>query len=152
MLEIKNVKDYQNIDQAIHYIHSIWGNEANFPYYYDAIIHASLEGKKLPHFYILLKNKTIIGCCGLIANDFISRHDLYPWLSSLYINEEERTHGYGHLLMNYAQKEALRYGFTSLYLVTDHDGYYEKYGWNRIEDGIDLFSCKKTRIYTKQLT
>lgn len=34
---------------------------------------------------------------------------------------------------------------------TDHDGYYEKYGWQRIEDGIDLFTGQASRIYKMNL-
>ncbi|HAW70392.1 MAG TPA: GNAT family N-acetyltransferase, partial [Firmicutes bacterium] len=49
------------------------------------------------------------------------------------------------------EKEARNIGFSVIYLTTDHDGYYEKYGWQRIEDGVDLFSGQPSRIYAKQL-
>lgn len=152
MLTIVNAKEYnRGIDTAIGYIHGVWGNENNYAFYKDAILHSSLSGKPLPQFFLLLKNDEPIGCSALITNDFISRHDLYPWMACLYVAENERGNQYGNLLMEHAEQEAKKAGFPSIYLTTDHDGYYEKYGWTRIEDGIDLFSGKPSRIYKKDL-
>lgn len=56
------------------------------------------------------------------------------------------------MLANPEMKRIIReIGFPIVYLTTDHNGYYERYGWIRIEDGIDLISCKPTRIYKKML-
>jgi len=152
MMQIVNVKDYsRGLDKATEYIHGVWGNENNYSFYYDAIKNSSLPGKPLPQFYLLIKNDEIIGCVALITNDFISRHDLYPWLASLFIDPEHRGRGYANLLMEHVEQEAKEAGFENIYLTTDHDGYYERYGWKRMEDGIDLFTSKPTRIYTKKL-
>lgn len=152
MLKIINVKEYSlGIDKAVDYIHGVWGSEQNYLFYKDAIYHSSLPEKPLPQFFLLLKNDVIIGCSALITNDFISRHDLYPWMACLYVAETERGNQYGNLLIEHAEQAAKKAGFTSLYLTTHHDGYYEKYGWKRIEDGIDLFSGEPSRIYQKDL-
>ena len=45
-------------------------------------------------------------------------------------------------------REAGHAGFPRLYLTTDHDGYYEKYGWKRIEDGYDRDGAA-CRIYVR---
>lgn len=152
MINIVNVHAYSGgIDKAINYIHGIWGNESNFEYYKDAIMNSSFKENSLPRFYLLTKGEEIIGCCGLITNDFISRHDLYPWLSSLYVEEDYRGNAYARLLMAHIIKEAKTLNFERVYLTTNHINYYEKYGWKRIEDGIDLFSSKPTRIYSKEV-
>ena len=151
MLEIVNVKEYsEGIEQAVKYIHGVWGKADNYMYYYDAIVHSSNSEKSIPRFYLLLRDGEIIGCYGLVTNDFISRHDLYPWFACLYIEEQERGNNLGELLMEHAEKEAKKSGFSAIYLTTDHDGYYEKFGWKRIEDGYEL-NDKKTRIYDKRL-
>ncbi|EOD01168.1 GNAT family N-acetyltransferase [Caldisalinibacter kiritimatiensis] len=152
MLKLVNAKEYEEgIDKAIEYIHGVWGNDDNFMFYKDAIYHSHIEGK-IPQFFLLLKEEKIIGCSALIINDFISRHDLYPWFACLFVNKEERGNEYGKLLIKYAEQQAAKAGFDKLYLTTDLDGYYEKYEWNRIEDGIDLFTGKPTRIYLKELS
>ncbi|PRX29335.1 acetyltransferase (GNAT) family protein [Orenia metallireducens] len=152
MIDIVNVKEFSgDLTKAIQYIHGVWGDDSNYNFYQDAIENSSLPDKALPQFYLMLKEDKIIGCSALITNDFISRHDLYPWMACLYVDEEERGHSYARLLIEYAEDQARKAGFSNIYLTTDHAGYYEKYGWQRIEDGIDLFSDQVTRIYTKKL-
>lgn len=151
MVEIVNVKSYSGgIERATRYFHSQWeDNEDNFPFYYDCFLHSSEKGKPLPKFYLLLKQKTIIGCYGLIINDMISRHDLFPWLSHLFIERDERENSYGKLLLDHAGQEATRAGFSTLCLQNDHDGLYENFGWQRIDDGFEA-DGSKTRIYMKK--
>ena len=148
-MKIVNVKEYQGgIESAIAYIHDKWGSRENYDFYHDAIVHSSEPGRRLPKFFLLLDGDEIVGCYGLVTNDFISRHDLYPWFACLFINERKRGGELGKLLMDHAEKETRKAGFSSLYLTTDHDGYYERYGWRRIEDGFEP-SGKRTRIYEK---
>ena len=150
-MKIVNVKDYPGgIDSAVAYIHDKWGNEDNYDFYRDAIVHSSEPGRKLPMFFLLLDGDEVLGCYGLVTNDFISRHDLYPWFACLFIEEGARGKELGRLLMEHAVEEAGKAGFPYLYLTTDHDGYYERYGWQRIEDGFEP-SGKRTRIYEKRL-
>ena len=152
VVEIVNVREYPGgLDKAVDYIHGVWGSEKNYPYYRDAIYHSSLTEKHLPMFFLLIRNNEIIGCSALITNDFISRHDLYPWIACLFVDAKERGQEYGNLLMEHAEQEARNMGFSAVYLTTDHNGYYEKCGWQRFEDGIDLFSGQPSRIYAKQL-
>ena len=148
MYKIVNVKDYYGgVEEAAHYFNSKWGNEDRFLFYLDAIEHSSNRIDGLPRFYLLLKDNEIVGCFALIVNDFISRHDLMPWFAALYIEEHERGKRLSRMLFDHAKSEAANAGFNNLYLTTNHDGLYEKFGWQRIEDGYDL-QGKKTRIYT----
>jgi N-acetylglutamate synthase-like GNAT family acetyltransferase len=148
MLQIINVRNYVGgLDQAAAYFHKAWSGITR-SFYLDAMTHSSLEGKPLPRFYLLLKNGSIIGCYGLVTNDFISRHDLYPWFAALYVEESERGLELGSRLLEHATQEAAKAGFPTLYLTTDHDGYYEKYGWTRIEDGYERDGTP-CRIYSR---
>jgi GNAT superfamily N-acetyltransferase len=149
MYRIVNVKEYSGgIEPAVDYIHSKWGRKENHTFYRDAILHSSPEGKALPRFYLLLKDDEIAGCYALLTNDLISRQDLFPWLGCLYVEASERGQELGKLLLEHGISEAKRFGFDKVYLTTDHDGYYEKYGWTRMEDGYDL-GGNPGRIYFK---
>jgi len=121
------------LDKAIAYYHSKWGRENNYAFIEDAIKNSNYED--LPQFFIVIKDDTIAGCCGLIANDFISRHDLYPWVCGVYVNENERKQGLAGKLLAFAENEARRVGFKALYLSTGHTSFYERYNWKYIGDG-----------------
>jgi nicotinamide-nucleotide amidase len=84
---------------------------------------------------VLEKDNEFIGCAGLISNDFISRMDLYPWLCSLFVEKEHRGNNYAELLINRIKEDTFKSGFSSLYLCTDHNNYYEKFGFNHIGTG-----------------
>jgi N-acetylglutamate synthase-like GNAT family acetyltransferase len=145
------MQDYSGgLVEGIKYYHSKWGNQSNYSFFFDAISHSTNSQSGLPRFYLLIKNEKIIGCCGLIINDFISRHDLYPWLAGVFIEENERGQGLGNIMMKYAENEAKNAGYSVIYLTTKLDGFYEKYGWKRTDDGFEQ-SGESAKIYMKEL-
>nr|WP_309770547.1 GNAT family N-acetyltransferase [Chryseobacterium sp. SORGH_AS_0909] len=99
---------------------------------------------------MLEKDNEIIGCAGLITNDFISRMDLYPWLCAMFIDEKHRGNNYGRLLIEQAKNDARETGFARLNLCTDHMGYYEKYGFSYIGQGYHPWG-EESRIYQIKL-
>jgi GNAT superfamily N-acetyltransferase len=151
MIEIVNVRNWQpGLQAAADYFHAAWSG-IHRDFYLDAILHSSGADSPLPRFYLLLKAGRPIGCYGLAANDFISRHDLWPWLVALHVDEAERGRALGSRMLEHGVRAAGRAGFQRLYLTTDHDGYYEKYGWRRIEDGYDRDGAA-CRIYVRETT
>ena len=150
---IINAHDYSpGIHAAATYIHSKWGSKENFLFYLDAVTHSSTTSQnKLPQFYLMLDDAdSPIGCAALLTNDLISRQDLYPWVACLFVEESHRGHNLGLALCNHAIKSAKAAGFPNVYLTTDHDGYYEKSNWTRIENAYPIFDpATPSRIYTK---
>ncbi|AUD64671.1 GNAT family N-acetyltransferase [Tenericutes bacterium MZ-XQ] len=145
VISIKTHPEYEKT--IVDYFKRVWGSESTYKVYEDAIKHAKQRG--LPNWYLLIHEEEIVGCAGLITNDFISRMDLYPWLAALFIEEEHRGHGYGKILIDQIKTDAKSYGFKNLYLCTDHVGYYERYGFSYIADGFhpwgetsSIFECK----------
>lgn len=99
---------------------------------------------------MLEKDNEIIGCAGLITNDFISRMDLYPWICAIIIDEKHRGNNYGNLLIENAKKDTKKFGFRYLNLCTEHIGYYEKFGFEYIGQGYHPWE-EESRIYQIKL-
>lgn len=122
-------------DLFIAYFQKNWASEATRMVYADCITHAIGAAAPLPQWYLLMDGDAVVGCAGLISNDFISRMDLYPWLCALFIEPACRGHAYGALLIERAKVDARKGNFSQLYLCSDHKGYYERYGFRRIGTG-----------------
>lgn len=149
MMKIISVRENPEIiDTAINYISSKW--DAPRIVYEDCIKHCISTPNPLPQWYLLMEEDKIVGCAGLITNDFISRMDLYPWLCALYIEENRRGNAYGLILIERIKQDSLKAGFQYLYLSTHHVGYYEKYGFRYIGNGYHPWE-EESRIYEIQL-
>ncbi|MBG0764057.1 MAG: GNAT family N-acetyltransferase [Tissierellales bacterium] len=148
VISIKKQPEYK--DEGIKYIQSKWASEDSMKVYEDCINNCIHTSDSLPQWYLLLDKNKIIGCAGLVTNDFISRMDLYPWFCALYIEEGYRGNNYGSILLEKAKEDTKVGNFTTLYLCTDHIGYYEKFGFNYIGEGYHPWG-DSSRIYACNL-
>ncbi|MCJ7842831.1 GNAT family N-acetyltransferase [Lederbergia sp. NSJ-179] len=137
-------------ETAITYFQSRWADENSMKVYEDSITHSIKTDSPLPIWYLMEQSDEIIGCAGLISNDFISRMDLWPWISALYIEEDYRGRSLGEKLILRAKADAERAGFNRVYLCTDHIGYYEKYGFTYMGDGYHPWG-HRSRIYASEI-
>ena len=113
-------------DMAAEWFHSKWGvpKEA-----YLECMNAYLNGETEYGWYLCLDGAKIIGGMGVIENDFNDRKDLTPNVCAVYTEEAYRCRGIAGKLLNMVVEDMRGKGITPIYLVTDHAGFYEKYGW-----------------------
>jgi GNAT superfamily N-acetyltransferase len=142
IIGIREKREY--LQRAIDYFAEKWGVDRRI--YEDCISNSITTPSPLPRWFLLLDQDEIIGSYGLITNDFISRQDLYPWFCALYVEEKYRGKKLGARLLEHGIKEAAKQGYKKLYLCTDHNGYYENYGWLYIGEGFHPWGAT-SRIY-----
>lgn len=147
IISVRETPEYTQ--KAMEYLQNSWSEV--WPIIYEnCITHCIDAEQSLPQWYLLEKDDEVIGCAGLITNDFISRMDLYPWLCALFIDEQHRGNNYGNLFIEKAKKDAKNFGFNYLNLSTEHIGYYEKYGFQYIGQGYHPWE-EESRIYQIKL-
>ena len=114
-------------ESAAEWFHEKWGvpNEA-----YLECMNNSLSDKTEYGWYLCLDGNQIIGGLGVIQNDFHERKDLFPNVCAVYTEDGYRKQGIAGKLLNLAVEDMRAKGITPLYLVTDHTGFYERYGWD----------------------
>ena len=149
MVKIKELSEETDLlDKAIHVFWSQWGSDGNYPFYADCMKHSLNNNTDLPKFYIAMIEDKIIGTYALLRNDLISRQDIYPWLACLYVKKEYRGKEIGKMMLEHAVTEASKKNFNSIYLSTDLEGYYEKYGWSFFGTGYGI-TGDSYKIYEK---
>ncbi len=132
---LRNLKGYvflalrerpELMDRAAAWFHEKWGvpKEA-----YLACMTACLNRETEYGWYLCLDGETIVGGLGVIENDFHDRRDLAPNVCAVYTEEACRCQGIAGRLLNMAVEDMRARGISPLYLVTDHIGFYERYGW-----------------------
>ena len=113
-------------DEAAEWFHKNWGvpKEA-----YLECMEANLAGKTEYGWYLCLDGERIVAGMGVIENDFHERKDLTPNVCAVYTEEEYRGRGIAGRLLNNVVSDLRAKGVSPVYLVTDHTGFYERYGW-----------------------
>lgn len=97
---------------------------------YLTSIDECIEGRAaVPQWYIMTDGGRIIAGVGVIANDFHDRKDLTPNVCALYVEPELRRRGIAGQLLAHIGKDMAAKGIGTLYLITDHTSFYERYGW-----------------------
>ena len=131
-------------DRAAEWFHNRWGVPAEA---YLACMESYLNGDTEYGWYLCLDGSTIAGGLGVIENDFHDRKDLYPNICAVYTDVRYRRKGIAGRLLDMAVEDLRSKGITPVYLVTDHTGFYERYGWEFLcmvqGDG----EPEKTRMY-----
>jgi GNAT superfamily N-acetyltransferase len=96
---------------------------------YLACMDACLRDETPYDWFLCLHEGRIVAGLGVIENDFHDRKDLTPNVCAVYTEEEFRCRGIAGKLLDAAAAAMKARGVAPLYLLTDHTGFYERYGW-----------------------
>ena len=129
---------------AAEWFHNKWGVPTEA---YLECMDAYLRNETEYGWYLCLDGNLIIGGLGVIENDFHDRKDIAPNVCAVITEDKYRCQGIAGNLLNMVVDDMKSKGVSPIYLVTDHIGFYEKYGWEFLcmvqGDG----ESKMTRMY-----
>lgn len=126
--EIVKLKDRPEMKEyAANWFHSKWGIPVEA--YLDSMEASLPADAAVPAWYLCLHGEKMIAGMGVIENDFHDRKDLTPNVCAVYTEEAYRCRGIAGKLLWFVCEDMKALGIDTLYLVTDHTGFYERYGW-----------------------
>ncbi|HJG87199.1 GNAT family N-acetyltransferase [Pseudoflavonifractor capillosus] len=140
-MEILNLRAHSELfGMAAEWFHEKWGIPAAS--YLESMKECRKGGAAVPQWYAAMEDGQMVGGLGVIENDFHSRKDLAPNVCALYVEEAYRRRGIAGELLQWVCSDMGRFGIDTLYLVTEHTSFYERYGWRflglaRDTDGSD---------------
>ena len=113
-------------ETAAEWFHGKWGvpKEA-----YLECMESYLNNDTEYGWYLCTDGDKMVGGLGVIKNDFHDRKDLSPNVCAVYTEEGYRCRGIAGQLLNMAVEDLRSKDISPVYLVTDHTGFYERYGW-----------------------
>ena len=122
------VRDWPEAKEEIAlWFHEKWG--VPLEAYRESILECLGRESGVPQWYVVVRGEKIVAGCGVIENDFHERKDLAPNVCAVYVEEEYRNQGIAGFLLNCVCDDMAAMGVGTLYLLTDHTGFYERYGW-----------------------
>ena len=149
MIKIYNLKDKKEYLREVAILeHNEWGDTSKDDIEFESIINNKIQNiSKMfenPYFckLILLDNNSLIGFISIFPTDGDERNDLSPWYATMYVKEEYRGNGYSKILNNEIIKEAKKRNIDKIYLKTELDNYYEKFGakyMDKLSNGEKLY-------------
>lgn len=135
-------------EQMALWFHQKWGIPQQA--YMDSMQDA-LKGNAVPSWYVAMDGDRIVGGLGVIENDFHDRADLSPNVCAVYTEPEYRGQGIAGALLDYVCRDMQARGIDTLYLLTDHDSFYERYGWEFFCHAMGDGEEQPSRMYIKKM-
>ena len=129
---------------AAAWFHAKWGVPESA---YLECMDAYLAGRTEYGWYLCFDGDRIVGGLGVIENDFHERKDLAPNVCAVYVEETHRRRGIAGRLLGMAVEDLRRKGVSPVYLLTDHTGFYERYGWKFLCTAMGDGATEPSRIY-----
>ena len=129
-MEIINIKNNDNyLTEYIKLCNLEWGSKKdNIEEYIIEKKEKIQSNDKVISILGLIDENNLVGFISLFKYDGEYRKDLTPWYATMYVKKEYRGKGYSKLLNEAILNEAKKLGYTKVYLKTELENYYEKFG------------------------
>ena len=99
---------------------------------------------------MLVDGDALVSFCTFAEKDDIQPTDLTPWIGWVYTFPNFRGNRYVGKLLSHAETLAEEAGIKNIYISTNHDGLYEKYGYEFFRMMKDMHG-EDSRVYVRRL-
>lgn len=99
---------------------------------------------------MLVDGEKLVSFCTFADKDDIQPTELTPWIGWVYTFPDYRGNHYAGKLLQHAEVLAAEAGMSNIYISTNHDGLYEKYGYEFFRMMKDV-NGEDSRVYVKYL-
>lgn len=106
--------------------------------------------KEWERVIVALDNDKICGYCTVSKTDCIPNVCYSPYVRFMYVEETYRGNRLSQKIIQYAMDYLKSIGFDKVYLVSDHENLYEKYGFHVIDRKIAPWGSEE-KIYIKNM-
>lgn len=147
---IQRIREHGELAEgAAEWFHGKWAvpKEA----YLESLEVCLRQGAGVPQWYLALYGPSIVGGLGVIENDFHNRRDLAPNICAVYVEPDYRRQGIAGKMLDFACRDMAAMGVETLYLVTDHTSFYERYGWEFYCMAEEEKTKEQTRLYVHRM-
>lgn len=86
------------------------------------------EFKDWESVFVAVKDDKIVGYCTIAEKDFYPESRYSPWVSLVFVDEKCRGNRISQKMIEKVLEYAKGIGLKKVYIPTDMDGFYEKYG------------------------
>lgn len=99
---------------------------------------------------MLVNGEELVSFCTYAEKDDIPSTTLTPWIGFVYTFPQYRGHRYMGILLDEIEKQAKNENVSAIYISTNHNELYEKYGYSFYQMMNDM-EGESSRVYRKKL-
>lgn len=100
--------------------------------------------------FVAVIGDRIVGMATLMKTDYYPLPEIFPWVSTLFVDEGYRGHRISEELIDEANRYAKQLGFDRTYIPTEYTDLYERYGYRYVRDIVN-YGNGVDRLYVKDL-
>lgn len=97
--------------------------------------------------FLLMEGENLVSFCTLTGQDAVRDENMTPWIGFVYTAPQYRGRRCAGTVLAGAEAAAAELGYDRVYLETDHEGLYEKYGYVYLENRTDCWGCDARVLY-----
>lgn len=87
--------------------------------------------------FVATIDEHIVGFCTFMETDYYPDNKYFPWISTIFVEEKYRGNRISQQMIEFVIEYAKKNGFSKVYIPSDMVGFYEKYGFEKIDELIN---------------